>query len=172
MWSLESWSLQPLAERLEQSSLGAAIAESRYAFPIIEGTHLLSLAISVGLIFLIDLRLLGLLLRDVPAKALIAQLRPYALGGYVIVLLSGVLLLWSEATSVIASPAWTFKWIFMALAGFNALYFELIAARRHAVDGDQAALPRNFRVAGLASISLWTLVIVCGRLIAYVPRWP
>jgi len=166
------WSQQPLAERLEQSSLGTAIAESRYAFPVIEGTHLLGLAISVGLIILIDLRLVGLLLRDVPARTLVTQLRPYALWGYAIVVISGVLLLWSEATSVIASPAWTFKWIFMALAGINALYFEFIVARRPLVDGDQGALPRDLKAAGLASISLWTLVIVCGRLIAYLPRWP
>ncbi len=166
------WNLQPLAERLEQSGLGSAIAESRYAFPIIEGTHLLSLAISVGLIFLIDLRLVGLLMPDLPARTLVAQLRPYALSGYAIVFVSGVLLLWSEATSVIASPAWTFKWIFMALAGFNALYFEFIVARRPVVDDDQLALPRNLKLAGLASMGLWTLVIVCGRLIDYLPSWP
>ncbi len=29
--------LLALAERIEQSSVGAAIAESRYAFPVIEG---------------------------------------------------------------------------------------------------------------------------------------
>jgi len=128
--------------------------------------------VSVGLIFLIDLRLLGVLLRQVPARTVVAQLRPYALSGYVVVFVSGVLLLWSEATSVIASPAWTFKWIFMALAGLNALYFEFILAREAALDSTLAVLPPRVRFAGIASLSLWTLVIICGRLIAYLTSWP
>jgi hypothetical protein len=165
-------SLVPLAERLEASSLGTAIAESRYAFPIIEGTHLFSLAVAVGLIFLIDLRLLGVLLRHVPARTVIAQLRPYALSGFVVVFVSGVLLLWSEATSVIASPAWTFKWVFMVLAGLNALYFECVLAREPEVRSDAAVLPRSVRYSGITSMSLWALVIVCGRLIAYLTSWP
>ncbi len=44
--------LLSLAESIEQSPVGAAIAESRYAFPVIEGVHLIGLSISVGLIFL------------------------------------------------------------------------------------------------------------------------
>jgi len=82
------------------------------------------------------------------------------------------LLLWSEATSVIASPAWTFKWIFMVLAALNALYFECVLAERPELREDAAILPRSVRYAGIASMSLWTLVIVSGRLIAYLTTWP
>ncbi|MEJ1962339.1 MAG: hypothetical protein WDO56_12660 [Gammaproteobacteria bacterium] len=55
--------LLALAERIEQTPVGMAIAESRYAFPVIEGVHLIGLSISVGLIFLTDLRLMGVLFR-------------------------------------------------------------------------------------------------------------
>ena len=48
--------LLSIAEAIEQSSVGAALAESRYAYPILEGVHLIGLAVSVGLIFLTDLR--------------------------------------------------------------------------------------------------------------------
>ena len=111
-------------------------------------------------------------MRQVPARTVIVHLRPYALTGFVVVFVSGTLLLWSEATSVIASPAWTFKWIFMVLAALNALYFECVLAERPELREDAAILPRSVRYAGIASMSLWTLVIVSGRLIAYLTTWP
>jgi len=160
-----------LAESIEQSSIGAAIAESRYAFPVIEGVHLIGLSISVGLIFLTDLRLMGVLFTHVPVRDVIHHLRPYVLGGFALVFLSGGLLFWSEASMLIESPAFPFKMLFMALAGVNALYFELVLAKQETVQANAPLMPRNVKLAGAASLFLWTLVIICGRLIPYLPRW-
>ena len=163
--------LMTLAESIEQSSIGAAIAESRYAFPVIEGVHLIGLSISVGLIFLTDLRLMGVLFTHVPVRDVIHHLRPYVLGGFALVFLSGGLLFWSEASMLIESPAFPFKMLFMALAGVNALYFELVLAKQETVQANAPLMPRNVKLAGAASLFLWTLVIICGRLIPYLPRW-
>jgi hypothetical protein len=165
-------SITALAQAIEATSIGTAIAESRYAFPIIEGTHLIALSVSVGLIFLTDLRLMGVFLRQVPAADVLHGLRPYVLSGFALVFLSGGLLFWAEAAAVITSPAWIFKFLFIGLAGLNALYFELGVARRpDALSPHRQALPRGVRYAGLASLILWALVIICGRLIAYLPHW-
>ena len=163
--------LLALAERIEQTPIGMAISESRYAFPAIEGVHLIGLSISVGLIFLTDLRLMGLLFRHVPVTDVIRQLRPYVLGGFALVFLSGGLLFWSEASMLVESPAFPFKMLFMLLAGVNALYFELVLAKQSAVKENRPLLPRNVKYAGAASLALWTLVIICGRLIPYLPHW-
>lgn len=163
--------LLALAERIEQSSVGAAIAESRYAFPVIEGVHLIGLAISVGLIFLTDLRLMGLVFQQVPVRDVLHHLRPYVLGGFAVVFVTGGLLFWSEASALLESPAFPFKMVFLALAGVNALYFELVLAKQSAVQENLPTLPRNVKLAGAASLLLWTLVIICGRLIPYLPHW-
>ena len=161
-----------IANAIEATSIGTAIAESRYAFPIIEGTHLIALSVSVGLIFLTDLRLVGLFLRQVPAAAVLHGLRPYVLCGFALVFLSGGLLFWAEAAEVSASPAWVFKFAFIGLAGLNALYFEFVIARRPgALSPERGRLPRPVQLAGLASLTIWTLVVICGRLIAYLPHW-
>jgi len=44
-----------------------------------------------------------------------------------------------------------------------------VIARRPEVIQNLAPLPSSVRYAGLASISIWGLVIVCGRLLAYLP---
>src|ERR1700679_4194231 len=100
-----------IANAIEATSIGTAIAESRYAFPIIEGTHLIALSVSVGLIFLTDLRLMGLFLRQIPATAVLHGLRPFVLGGFALVFVSGGLLFWAEAAEVIVSPASVFKFV-------------------------------------------------------------
>jgi hypothetical protein len=35
---------------------------------------------------------------------------------------------------------------------------------------NRTPLPRSVRTAGLASITIWTLVIICGRLLAFIPH--
>jgi hypothetical protein len=160
-----------IAEAIERSDLGTAIAEGRYAFPIIEGIHLIGLSVAVGLIFLVDLRLMGIFLPSVPVRTLHRQLQPYVFAGFALIMVAGILLFASEATTVIVSPPWPFKALFFTLATVNAVYFEFVIARRPNAMSESGPLPRGVRVAAFASLSLWVLVIVCGRLIPYIPRW-
>jgi len=163
--------LLALAERIEQSSLGTAIAESSLAFPIIEGIHLIGLSVAVGLLFFTDLRLMGVLFKKIPLTDVLHQLRPWVLGGFVAIFISGGLLFLAEASTLVSSPAFAFKLVFLALAGLNALYFEFVIARRPEVTENRTALPRSVKYAGFASLTLWTLVIISGRLIPYLPAW-
>lgn len=163
--------IQEWASNLEQTSLGIAIAESLYAFPIIEGIHLIGLSIAVGLLFITDLRLMGLFLRRIPATAILHQLRPWILGGFAVIIISGGLLFIAEASTLIASPAFAFKILFILLAGANALYFEGVTARRAALDENPILLSKKVKYAGFASLALWSLVIISGRLIPYVTNW-
>jgi hypothetical protein len=164
--------LAALADALEESCVGSAIAGSRFLFPILEGAHLIGLSLAVGLIFLTDLRLLGVFLRHVPLEDLLRQLRPYVLAGIVVVFITGGLLVWAEASSVLFAPTFPIKMILVVLGGINALYFEFVIARSPGVRADPPVLPRSARAAGWISLCVWTLVIICGRLIAYVPHWP
>jgi hypothetical protein len=163
--------LYAIASWLEATRVGSAIAEGRYAFPIIEGIHLIGLAMAVGLLMLVDLRLMGVFLTHVPPRELHRQLLPYVLGGFCVIVLAGVLLLSSEATTVFASPPWPFKLAFIVLGAFNALFFEFVISRRPAALPASGPLPTGVRTAGAVSFALWVLVIVCGRLIPYITTW-
>jgi hypothetical protein len=158
-------------ERVEGSAIGVAIAESRYAFLVIEGIHLIGLSVAVGLIAFTDLRLMGVILRQVPARDVVRQLRPWVIGGFSVIMVSGGLLFWAAAERVLESPAFPLKLGLIVLAAANAAWFEFIVARRPPQFGDPAGLPRGARWAGFASLSLWACVIVAGRLIAYLPHW-
>ncbi len=60
----------------------------------------------------------------------------------------------------------------MFFAGLNALYFEFVIAQRVAGAGEPLSTAFECRATRVSLRSgLWTLVVVCGRLIPYLPTW-
>lgn len=161
-----------IAQQLQDTPLAVALAESRYAFPIVEGVHLIGLSLSVGLISLVDLRLTGLFLTRIPVGEILGALRPWVIGGFTLTFASGFALFASEATTVLASPVFAYKIAFVVLAGLNALYFELRLHRwrRAARPLPERDPPPSIRAAGWTSLGLWALVVATGRLLPYIPH--
>src|SRR5262245_4897861 len=89
--------LARLCQWLYDSETGTGIRESIWVFPIVEGTHLLGIALSVGMLCWFDLRLLGLVLPDQPVSKVWAQVMPAALIGFVLMFVSGLFLFWLGA---------------------------------------------------------------------------
>ena len=160
-------SLLSLCEWLQQNSTGTAIRESQWVFPIIEATHLMSLAASVGTIVFVDLRLIGAGMRRQPVTDVIEQLQPWTLGGFAMMFLTGGLLFWSEPLKCYHSGFFNAKLILLALLGINALVFHANVYRRVAAWNKAADVPLPARLAGYVSLTLWMSVIVLGRGIAY-----
>jgi hypothetical protein len=161
-------SIIEFAQAVNDSQLGTSIRESLFAYPAIEGLHLLSLAFSVGLIVFTDLRLVGLFLKDVPASDLLKQLRPWVLGGFAVQLFTGVLLFAASAAAVVTLPVFWLKLLVILLAGINVLWFELKWVRRVGDWKDQLVPPGGVRFAGWASLAFWSFVVISGRLIPYL----
>jgi hypothetical protein len=81
---------------LNDTPLSVYLRESDWPFPIIETIHILGLGFSVGTIMWLDLRLLGLAMREAPVTDVIEQLEPWAIGGFAVMFVSGSLLILSE----------------------------------------------------------------------------
>lgn len=154
--------------RLESSAPIVAFNESLFAYPIVEGMHLLGLAVAVGLLALVDLRLAGWFLAERPVDEVIRDLRPWFIGGFLTVIATGILLFFSKASVFYVSPLFWTKMGLIVLAGLNALYFEFNHQR---VQHGAVALPGGRwvspKVSGLVSLSFWIVIIVLGRLLAY-----
>lgn len=161
-------SLIEFAQLLNDSELGTALRESVYAFPIVEGLHLIGLSLSVGLILFVDLRLLGWFLVDVSVEKVMRPLRPWLLGGFAVTIFTGILLFVAAAAKIILLPVFIFKLLFIVLAGINAWWFEYRWGRRVSEWGEQLSLPQGVRIAGFTSLALWSLVVIAGRLIPYL----
>jgi hypothetical protein len=161
-------SIVELAEALQATSLGTCIAESTVLFPLIEAVHLLGLAVSVGLLLIVDLRLLGVVLPKVPAAQVHHQLRRWIFSGFTVTLVSGVLLFLAEAGQVIVNYAFIAHALFVLLGIANAAFFEIRLVPVATEWKEGLRLPAAARFAGAASLSAWLLVAVSGRLIPYL----
>jgi len=80
--------------------------------------------------------------------------------------ISGVLLFVSEPVRFWGNIFFRIKLVALVLAGVNALGFHYGMGKR-LVDWDARPLPQVAHLVGIASITLWILIVFCGRLIAY-----
>ena len=160
-------SLLPFFEWLESTPGSVAIRESILLYPLVETTHVLTLCIFVGMTAMWDLRLLGLTMRRVPASQVVGRLRPWAVAGFVVMVISGVLLFYSGPVRASQNIFFQVKMAMIVLAGLNAFTFHKTVYRRVA-DWDHATVtPLRARVAGFWSLVLWAGVVVAGRMQAY-----
>jgi hypothetical protein len=143
-----------------------ALHESLWVYPLVESVHVIALCLFGGMTVLLDLRLLGVLLRDVPVSAIMRRLGPWMVSGFILVIISGFLLFYAVPVRSYQSIWFRIKVIMLVIAGANALRFHLTTYQ--SVDTwDLAPPPRRARLSGIASLVLWTGIIVTGRLIAY-----
>ncbi len=93
--------LYHLCQWLSASSFGTAIRESQYGFPIIETAHVLGITILVGTVAIVDLRLLGVVLKREQVSVVVSQVLPLTWCGFAVMFISGFLLLWSRGGTVL-----------------------------------------------------------------------
>lgn len=154
-------------EMLENTSLAIWVGESLWGYPLMLGSHVIGLAIVVGLFLMLDLRIIGFN----KGVALASFLRLFRLAwiGLAINAASGFALFSSQATTFIESAPFLIKIACIALGVVIAVFIrrELTtnAATWDASDGKAAGLVRPL---AFASIACWIVAICAGRLIAYL----
>lgn len=152
------------ATAIEASPLGAIMRESLFLYPLANLVHLLGLTMLIGPIGLLDLRLLGFG-RSVPVVEASRLLTPWAIGGLILLIFSGLALFSADAGPLAITDVFQLKMLLLALGLGNAILFRVLWKRRLAGwDEDPPALGRLHAVLSLAG---WLLVGSFGRLIAY-----
>lgn len=157
-----------LFEWLNQVPLSVWLRESEWPFPIIETIHILGLGLSVGTIMWVDLRLLGLVTKRYRVSDIVSQLEPLAIGGFVVMFVSGLLLFISEPMKCYTTISFQLKAIMLALTGVNVWYFHAKVYPGVAEWDETAVIPLRAKAVGWASMVLWFGIIIAGRWTAYV----
>src|SRR5579872_1900718 len=160
-------SLLALIHWLNETAFSVYLRESEVAFPLAEAIHLLGLAISVGTIMWVDLRLLGVFLRGESVKDLVTRLEPWAIGGFVVMFISGFLLFLGKPENYYGTTPFRLKMLLLPVAGLNVLFFHQSVYRSVLRWDKEAAIPWQARFVGFTSMTLWLVIIVLGRWTAY-----
>ena len=152
---------------LANTYVGTYIRESIWEFPVIEGIHVLSIAMSVGMIIWFDLRLMGVNMRHRPISEVFRGIYWWMVGGFTTAMISGGLLFWAEADRAFPNIFARFKFMGLLFAGLNILYFHLGTQRTQSDWDKDPTPPLRVRMAGFCSITWWIVIVSAGRLMAY-----
>ena len=154
-------------EWLQATWVGKLVAESLWGYPLLETIHSIGMAMMIGSLGLINLRVLGykpeLKLLDV------RQLLPLAWIGFTLNAISGTLLFTSDAVYFWDKYTFRIKMILIILGGINA---SLLGQRvfREAAAGAPASPPAaSTKSIAFLSLVFWFGAVIAGRLIAYTP---
>jgi hypothetical protein len=147
----------------ETSLLGNAIRSSPWAFAAIESCHLLALAVIGGAVLIVDLRLLGLGLRNQTVQEVARAAQPWMVGSLLVMIVSGVGLFLSESLKCYYSTPFWVKMTSLLLA----IIFTFTIRRRVTMTDGANLRPVLYKLVALVSLGLWFGVGAGGRWIGF-----
>ena len=149
-------------EWCEQSWFGQLIGDSAWAFPVLEGIHLLGLSLLGGAILVVDLRMLGAGLTSQRTATLAKAARPWLLRAIALMLATGIPLFMSEAVKCYWNTSFRVKMVALPIA----LAFTFLVKQRVAMNEDLEGSKKS-RLVAVGSIAIWFTVAMAGRWIGF-----
>lgn len=160
MWDLLTW--------IDGTQFAETIRISLWIFPALEIAHVAAIAIVLGSIARVDLRLAGLVSRDRSISDISHEMLPWTWISFGLATLFGVLLFLGQPVRYVEIAFFDVKMLLIALAGVNMLVFEYMTRRGVGRWDREPIPPVQVRIAGGLSLAFWISVLLCGRLIGFV----
>jgi hypothetical protein len=150
---------------LEKSPIGAWVRESEWGYAITLCAHAVGMAIVVGILAMVCLRVLGY--GKGVSLGQLRKLSAIAWVGFAINAVSGLMLFFGNARRLAETTAFQVKLVFIVAGGVSVwmLWRELNSAP-DALGPDGVATQRAKAIA-IASLTVWLAAIVAGRTIGY-----
>jgi len=114
----------------------------------------------------VDLRLLGLTNKERPFSQVAAEMLPWTWTAFGVAALAGMLMFSSKALTYYGNIPFRLKMVCLLLAGMNMVLFHWLGVRRLA-SWDHQQPPWSAKMAGGASLLLWTAIVAAGRWIGF-----
>lgn len=151
------------AQAVDGSSFIRTMREIAIIGAMVNVFHLLALAVFAGAVLVVDLRFMGTGLTREPLAEVAEQARPWLIGGFWALVVTGIMQLSLQPVKEYYSEMFNFKMKVMVVA----IIFTFIVRPRLA-RVDEARLRLWGKLVGLASLALWAGVAIPARLIGLV----
>lgn len=151
---------------LEDTSYSDWILTSAEGWPTMLSIHAVGLALIVGIVFAMNLRMLGFY-ATIPLTSLYDILRIAWIGIWLNVI-TGLSIFMTQANSYVVSTPFRLKITFIILGIANLVYTQKVLRRDAAAWQAAGTVPRNGILLAVSSLIFWILAVVTGRLIAYI----
>jgi hypothetical protein len=151
---------------LKDTQLSSWVTGNRFVWPASETLHFIGLAMLIGCVGALDLRMLGVA-KGLPVKSL-HRFIPFGIAGFVINLVTGTLFFVGEPSQYIHNISFQLKMLLIVIAGLNVLIFYGTVFR----DADSLSAgedaPFKAKIVATVSITAWLGVMYFGRMLPFI----
>jgi len=144
--------------------IGSYVLAHTWVWPSCETLHFVGLSMLFTVVFMVDLRLLGLA-KKVSFSA-VYQLLPLGMLGFALNLITGMVFFIAAPQQYTKNPVFYWKVVFILLAGINVLYFMLLDEPWRVEAGEDA--PLRAKLVAASAIFLWVGILFFGHMLPFL----
>jgi hypothetical protein len=142
-----------------------------WAIPTIQSIHIVGIAMVMGSVLMIDLRILGWAGTDHTLRQTISRFGPWLTGSLWLLLATGILMVVGEPVRELVTFSFWLKMALVAVGTAVAAIFGS-ALRGHEPQWEDTLVHRpSIKALAILTFFIWAGIIVLGRLIAYDHVW-
>ena len=145
-------------------TVGAVMTDHQWAWAACETLHFIGLSLLLGVVFLVDLRVLGVV-KGVSFASL-HRLLPWAALGFGVNVITGMMFFAGIPGQYIHNQSFYWKIAMVMLAGLNAVYFTVVDEPWAL--GPKEDAPLTPKVAAASAMLLWVGVMYCGSMLPFL----
>ena len=164
--------MKQFAEWLSTTLPSVFIQEhNAWAIPTIQSIHIVGIAMVMGSVLMIDLRILGVAGKDQTLRQTTERFGPWLTSSLWLLLVTGTLMVVGEPVRELVTFSFWLKMALVAIGTVAALVFQGALRRHDQQWGDMLARRASIRTMAIVTFLIWAFIIVLGRLIAYDHVW-
>jgi hypothetical protein len=152
---------------LEQTDPSQFIQKAGWVVPSVQTVHILAISAVAGSALILNLRLMGVLCTGQSLQSVAKRFAPVIWWSLPVLLATGTILTIGEPGRELLNPMFRIKMVLILGAMTLLAFFQTRLSRDPRRFDGAAGRGAAFAIA-LASLLLWTGVVIAGRLIAYV----
>jgi uncharacterized protein DUF6644 len=141
-----------------------------WTIPAIQSVHIVGIALVMGSVLMIDLRILGLAWTDQTLRQTTSRFGPWLTGSLWLLLGTGLLMVVGEPVRELVTFSFWLKMALVAVGTVVAVAFQR-AVRREEHRWTGASHSGSIKTLAVVTFLVWICVIFLGRLIAYDHVW-
>jgi hypothetical protein len=144
--------------------IGRFVVGAPWMWPVCETLHFIGLSLLLGVVFIVDLRMMGFM-KNV-SFATLHRLLPWAVLGFGINVITGMFFFIGAPFQYTTNVAFQWKILLVLVAGLNALYFTVLDQPWMLKSGDEA--PGTAKVFALSAMFLWVAIMFFGSMLPFL----
>ena len=145
--------------------------QNAWAIPAIQSIHIVGIALVMGSVLMIDLRILGWTWADQTLQQTMRRFGPWLTGSLWLLLATGILMVIGEPVRELVTFSFWLKMTLVAVGALVAAIFRR-TLRRHEQRWEDTLVHRaSIKALAILTFLIWVCIIVLGRLIAYDHVW-